>query len=174
MSELTGKKVAIFVETLYNDLEFWYPKIRLQEAGADVLVLGPKPGAVVKSKYGMPATADAAFGDYSADDLDALLVPGGYAPDHMRRSPEAVALVKDINEQNKPLAFICHAGWVLVSANVLKGRTVTSYFAIKDDVVNAGANWIDRDVVVDGNLVSSRTPDDLPVFMKAFIEKIAE
>jgi protease I len=170
MNELSGKRVAILVEDLYNDLEFWYPKIRLTEAGADVMVLGPTAGATYTSKYGIPAVADMAFADLRADSLQGLLVPGGYAPDRIRRSNDALALVKDTCTQNKPLAFICHAGWVLVSAGVLKGRRCTSFIAIKDDMVNAGCQWEDAAVVVDGNLISSRTPDDLPQFCAAFID----
>ncbi len=172
MNELSGKRVAILVENLYNDLEFWYPKIRLQEAGADVVVVGPKAGAVYTSKYGMPAVADMAFSELRADALQGLLVPGGYAPDRIRRSKEALTLVRDTCTQGKPLAFICHAGWVLISAGVLKGRHCTSYIAIKDDMVNAGCHWEDAAVVVDGNLISSRTPDDLPQFCAAFIDKL--
>ncbi len=172
MNELSGKKIAIFVEEYYNDLEFWYPKIRLTEAGAQVIVAGPSSGAQCKSKYGMPATADVGFADLDADALHGLVVPGGYAPDRIRRSRPALDLVKALCDLNKPVAFICHAGWVLISADVLKGVRCTSYSAIKDDMVNAGCLWEDNAVVRDRNFISSRTPDDLPQFCAAFIEML--
>lgn len=158
------------VANIYNELEFWYPKIRMTEAGATVLVAGAEAGATYKSKVGLEATTDTAYGNVSADDVDGIIIPGGFAPDFMRRDPDAVRLVADIFSQGKLVAFICHAGWLPISAKILKGRTCTSYFAIKDDMINAGVDWVDRDVVVDGNLVSSRTPDDLPAFCKAVVE----
>ncbi len=173
MSELQGKKVVLFVENTYNDLEFWYPKLRLLEAGAEVIVAGPEAGAVYKGKAGIPATADVAFQDVDPNSVDGVIVPGGYAPDLMRRNKAAVELVRKAFDQGKILAHICHAGWVLISAGVLKGMRSTSYAAIKDDMINAGALWEDAAVVVDKNLISSRTPDDLPVFCKAIIEQLA-
>ncbi len=173
MSELQGKKVVLYVENLYNDLEFWYPKLRLREADAEVIVAGPEAGAVYKSKFGMPATADVAFQDIDPNTIDGIIVPGGYAPDLMRRNEAAVALVRNAFELGIIIAHICHAGWVLISAGIVKGMRSTSYVAIKDDMVNAGALWEDAAVVVDKNLISSRTPDDLPVFCKAIIEQLA-
>ncbi|MFW5489130.1 MAG: type 1 glutamine amidotransferase domain-containing protein [Desulfovibrio sp.] len=158
------------VANLYNDLEFWYPKIRMTEAGAKVIVAGAKAGETYKSKIGLPATCDVAYGDISADKVDGIIIPGGYAPDFMRRDPAAVQLVADLDAQKKLVAFICHAGWLPISAKILKGRTCTSYFAIKDDMINAGVNWVDGEAVVDGNFVSSRTPDDLPAFCRAILE----
>lgn len=172
MSGIGGKRVAILVADHYNDLEFWYPKIRIQEAGGEALVVGPQKGGVCASKYGMPATPDAGFDQLGADDVNAVVVPGGYAPDIIRRYKGALDLVRGVFEQGKPVAFICHAGWVLISAGVLKGRRCTSFSAIKDDMVNAGALWEDAPVVVDGNLISSRTPDDLPHFCKALLEQL--
>lgn len=172
MNELNGKTVLLFVEDLYNDFEFWYPKFRMMEAGAGVVVAGPKAGSTYKSKYGVPAEADVAFSDVKLDKVDAIIIPGGYAPDLIRRNSHALALVSEACRRNLVIAYICHAGWVLISAGVLKGRTTTSVGAIKDDMVNAGAVWVDREVVVDGNLISSRTPDDLPAFCKAIINKM--
>ncbi len=169
MAELQGKKVAILVEELYNEHELWYPYYRLREAGAAVTRVGSGSAPIYKSKIGLPAPADASIDQVSADDFDGLVIPGGYAPDHMRRHAAMVALVKDIFAAGKPVGAICHAGWMLASAEVVRGRTLTSFFAIKDDLVHAGADWQDQEVVVDGNLITSRTPDDLPAFMKAYI-----
>ncbi len=171
--QLAGKKVFILVETTYNDLEFWYPYYRLKEAGAEVVVIGPVDGMIYSGKAGLPVKADAGMAEVTAADCDGLIIPGGYAPDHMRRHPAMVQLVKDCVEAGKVVAAICHAGWMLASAGVLKGRTVTAFFAIKDDLVHAGADFVDREVVVDGNIITSRTPDDLPPFMRAIIEKLA-
>jgi protease I len=167
--ELKGKKIVILVETFYNELEFWYPYYRLKEAGAKVLVVGSGSADSYKSKVGLPAHADTSAEHISVSDFDGVIIPGGYAPDYMRRYPAMVGLVKAFADAGKLVAAICHAGWMLVSADVVRGRTVTSYFSIKDDLVNAGSNWVDKDVVVDGNLVTSRTPDDLPAFMRAAI-----
>ena len=171
--QLAGKKVFILVETTYNDLEFWYPYYRLKEAGSEVVVIGPVGGMIYSGKAGLPVKADAGMAEVTAADCDGLIIPGGYAPDHMRRHPAMVQLVKDCVEAGKVVAAICHAGWMLASAGVLKGRTVTAFFAIKDDLVHAGADFVDREVVVDGNIITSRTPDDLPPFMRAIIEKLA-
>jgi protease I len=170
---LAGKKVFILVETIYNDLEFWYPYYRLKEAGAEVIVVGPMGGMVYNGKAGLPVKADAGMADVIAADCDGLIIPGGYAPDHMRRHPQMVQLVRDCVESGKIVAAICHAGWMLASADVLHGRTVTSFFAIKDDLVHAGATFVDQEVVVDGNIITSRTPDDLPPFMRAIISALA-
>lgn len=169
---INGKRVAILVADHYNDLEFWYPTIRVKEAGGEPLVIGPEKGKACASKYGMPATPDRSFDEVGPDDVNAVVVPGGYAPDIIRRHQAALDLVKGVFNQGKPVAFICHAGWVLVSANVLRGKRCTSFFAIKDDMVNAGGIWEDAPVVVDGNLISSRTPDDLPQFCQALLEQL--
>jgi protease I len=167
--ELSGKKIVILIETFYNEFEFWYPYYRLKEAGARVTVVGSGSAATYHSKAGLPADADVAAGDVSAADFDGVIIPGGYAPDHMRRHPAMVDLVKSFNQAGKLVAAICHAGWMLVSADIIRERKVTSYFSIKDDLVNAGGRWVDEEVVVDANLVTSRTPDDLPAFMRAVI-----
>ena len=171
--KLEGKKIFILVETIYNDLEFWYPYYRLKEAGAEVIVVGPMGGMVYTGKAGLTVKADAGMADVSAAECDGLIIPGGYAPDHMRRHPQMVQLVRNCVETGKVVAAICHAGWMLASADILQGRTVTAFFAIKDDLIHAGANFVDREVVVDGNIITSRTPDDLPAFMRSIIEKLA-
>lgn len=170
MRELTGKRFVVLIEELYNEHEFWYPKYRLLEAGAEVTVAGTKAGAEYRSKVGLAARADVSFADLSAANFDGVIVPGGYAPDYMRRSEACRNFVKAMDEQGKLVAFICHAGWVAVSAGILKGRKATSVGAIRDDMVNAGAVWEDAQVVCDRNMISSRTPDDMPAFMRAVIE----
>lgn len=171
--ELEGKKILILVETFYNEFEFWYPYYRLKEAGAAVTVVGSGSADTYTSKAGLAVTVDTTADRVSAADYDGVVIPGGYAPDHMRRYPAMVGLVKELAETGKLVAAICHAGWMLVSADIIRGRTVTSYFSIKDDLVNAGGNWVDEEAVVDGGLVTSRTPADLPAFMRAIIGVLA-
>ena len=167
--ELEGKKVAILIEQIFNDLEFWYPYYRLKEAGAQVVVVGSEAAQTYKGKSGTHGRSDTSADRISATDVDGIIIPGGYAPDHMRRNQAMVQLVRDLFEAGKVVAAICHGGWMLASAKVLKGRTVTSFFSIRDDLVHAGANFVDQEVVVDGKLITSRKPDDLPAFMKAII-----
>lgn len=171
--ELQGKKVAILIEDMFNIYEFWYPYYRLLEAGAEVVVVGSGRKGQFTGKPATEVKADVAADAVSAADFDGVVIPGGYAPDMMRRYPAMVKLVADAVTSGKMVASICHAGWMLCSAKVLKGRKVTSYFAIKDDMVHAGADWVDAAVVIDKNLVTSRTPDDLPVFMPAVIRVLA-
>ena len=172
--ELVGARVAILAEALYEDLELWYPYYRLREAGADVFVVGSGSSETYQSKHGYPVTVDAEADTVTASQFDAVIIPGGYSPDHMRRHPGMVKLVRDAHEQGKIVAAICHAGWMLASANVLRGRTATSFRSIKDDMVNAGATWVDREVVRDSNLVTARTPADLPAFMRTVIAALRE
>ena len=167
--ELNGKKILILVETFYNEFEFWYPYYRLKEAGAQVTVVGSGSAETYHSKAGLPASVDTTADAVSVADFDGVVIPGGYAPDHMRRYPAMVELVRGFAEAGKLVASICHAGWMVVSADIIRGRKVTSYFSIKDDLTNAGGQWVDEEVVVDGGLVTSRTPDDLPAFMQAII-----
>jgi protease I len=171
--DLKGKKIAILVENYYQELEVWYPLLRLREAGAEVETVGPAAGDTYKSKLGYPVKAGRAIADASAADYDALVIPGGWAPDHMRRNPKFAEIVRDMNAAAKPIGAICHGGWLLCSAGVLKGRRATSFFSIRDDMVNAGAIYVDEEAVVDGNLITSRIPDDLPAFCKAFIDAVA-
>ncbi len=171
---LSGKHIAVLVEDIYEDLELWYPVYRLREEGAKVSLVGPESGKTYTSKHGYPAKADRAAEDVSAADFDAVIIPGGYAPDRMRRDPAMVKLVAEAVEQDKLVAAICHGGWMLCSAGELSGRRVTSFSAIKDDLVNAGAEWVDKEVVRDGNLITSRKPDDLPAFLRSIIESFAE
>ncbi len=167
------KTIAAVVDDIYEDLELWYPRLRLEEAGWKVIVAGPVAGKTYTGKHGYPCRADAAFGDLRASDYDGLLVPGGFAPDRMRRDAHVLELAREIAGSGKLVAFICHAGWVLISAGLLKGRRATSTVGIRDDMVNAGATWVDAPLVVDGNLVSSRTPADLPQFARGMVDWLA-
>jgi protease I len=172
--ELAGKRIAILVDQLYQELEVWYPYYRLKEAGAEVVTLGAQAGETYPSKFGYPVVSDRSYDQASATDFDGVVIPGGYAPDHIRRHPRAVQFVKDLDAQGKLVAAICHGGWLLCSAGILKGRRATSFFAIKDDLIHAGAKWEDAETVVDGNLVTARKPDDLPAFCRAAIRILTE
>ncbi|MGI8988582.1 MAG: type 1 glutamine amidotransferase domain-containing protein [Bryobacteraceae bacterium] len=168
--ELSDKKIALLVDNMYQEMEVWYPYFRLQEAGARVIAVGATAGQTYTSKLGYPVKCERSYDEVNASDFDGIVIPGGYAPDHIRRHEKALRLVKDLDRAGKMVASICHGPWVLCSAGVLKGRRATSFFAIKDDVVNAGAKWEDSEVVVDGNLITSRKPEDLPAFCRAAIE----
>jgi len=170
---LNGKRVLFFAAPLYEDLELWYPKIRLEEEGAATVVagLGDK---TYQGKRGYPITPDTSVDQVSARDFDALVIPGGYAPDILRRHQKVLDLTREIFQAGKPVAFICHAGWVPISAGIVKGRRGTSVGAIKDDLVNAGMIWEDSPVVVDGNMITSRTPADLGPFCRAIIGALGD
>lgn len=170
---IEGKKVAILLEQIYEDPEFWYPYYRFLEAGADVTVIAPEIKEY-KSKYGYPARADLAAKDAGAADYDAVIIPGGYSPDHMRRSADLVAFLKAAYENGSVIAAICHGPWMLCSIGAAKGKAVTAFFSIKDDLVNAGATFADREVVRDGNIITSRTPKDLPAFCREIISALSE
>jgi protease I len=167
--QLAGKRAAVMIGPLFEDAEAIYPYYRLQEAGATVGLVGIDGGETVRGKKGIELVTDQAAADLLPDDLDLLVIAGGYGPDKLRTDQGVKELVRGLNEQNKPIAFICHAGWVPISAGIVEGRRVTSVPAIADDLRNAGAEWEDSEVVVDGNLVSSRRPPDLPAFMRALI-----
>ncbi len=172
--DLTGKRIAVLAENLYQDLELWYPVLRMREAGADVHVIGPKKGETYKSKNDYPVTADLGIDEAHMTTYNAVIIPGGYAPDLMRRHPGMIAFVREMFQAGKVVAAICHAGWVPISAGIYRGRTVTSFPSIKDDCINAGANWKDAEVVVDGTLITSRVPADLPAFCRAIIETLTK
>lgn len=166
------KKIVIFVEDVYEDIELWYPKIRLEEAGMQVAVAGSVAGQIYRGKHGYPCRADISFKEALERKWDGAIIPGGFAPDRVRRSVEVLTLVKTLHEAKKLVAFICHGGWVAISAKILKGKKATGTIAIKDDLENAGAVWVDESAVVDGNLVSSRTPADLAEFLKAILKVV--
>ena len=172
--ELKGKRAVVLVEQQYQEMEVWYPLYRLKEAGCQVTVVGPEAGKSYPSKLGYPAKSDKAAEDVRADDFDVVVIPGGFAPDFIRRSPPMIQLVADMAAKGKVIAAICHGPWVLCSTKALRGKKATCFFAIKDDVINAGANYVDAEVVRDGQLITSRKPDDLPAFMQAIFAALGE
>ncbi len=170
MSILAGKRVLIFVGNDYEDMELQYPKYRLIEAGAQVVVAGLEAGVVYKGKHGYPQVSHERIMDLEAADFDALVVPGGWMPDKLRRYDEVKRITKQIHDAGKCVASICHGPWIDISAGIVKGATYTSTPGLTDDLRNAGATWIDEPVVIDGNHVTSRRPDDLPAFCKGILE----
>ncbi len=166
------KKIAILVEDLYQVLEVWYPILRLQEEGIKVVMIGTGSKEVYNSKEGYPIKVDTSIQEAKPTDFDGVIIPGGYAPDILRRYEQVVNFVRRLYVDGRVVAAICHGGWLLVSAGILKGRKATSFFAIKDDLIAAGAQWFDREVVVDQNLVTSRKPEDLPRFVLEIIKLI--
>ena len=166
------KRIAILVENLYDDFELYYPYYRLLEEGFTVDLIGVKKGEAYKSKHGLPAMTTHAITDVKASDYDGLVIPGGFSPDYMRRSKDIIEFVRNLDALEKPIASICHGPWLMISACNIKGKKLTCYHSIKDDVVNAGALYVDEAVVVDGHYITSRTPKDLPVFVKMFISKL--
>lgn len=174
MESLTGKKVLMFVDHVYEDLELWYPKLRLIEEGAQVVVAGPEAGKVYEGKNGYPCKSDVSYDNVEEKDFDGLVIPGGFAPDKLRRVDKVLELTKQFNTNKKLVAHICHAGWITISAKIMKGYKCTSTPGIKDDIENAGAIWVDEPLVIDRNMVSSRKPDDLPQFCKGIIEVLSK
>lgn len=166
-------RVAVLIADLYEDSELIYPYYRLLEEGHEVDLVGCEAGVEHHGKRGTSMTSTAAAPNVNASDLDALVVPGGYSPDHMRRCRALVDLVRQVGQSGKPVGAICHGPWMLVSAGLLDGRTATSFFSIRDDVINAGAHWVDEETVRDGNLITARSPADLPSFMRAFLDVMA-
>lgn len=166
---LQGKRIAVLAEDYVEDIELQYPYWRMREAGAEVVIVGAPGASTHFTKHEAPITVDAGADTVAATDFDAVIIPGGYAPDRMRRHPEMLDFVRRMNDKGGVVAMICHAGWVPISAGILKGKRATSFYSIKDDMVNAGVQWVDEPVVVDGNLISSRSPDDLPQFCIAII-----
>src|SRR5438445_1142556 len=172
--ELQNIRAAVLVEQQYQEMEVWYPIFRLREAGCNVTVVGPEAGKEYPSKLGYPCKSDKAAKDCRAEDYEAVVVPGGFAPDFMRRSEAMIRFVSNMAEQGKVVAAICHGPWVLCSTQALKGKKATCFMAIKDDVINAGAKYTDAEVVRDGNLITSRKPDDLPAFVQTLLQAVRE
>lgn len=156
------------VDDEFEDLELWYPVLYLRGEGVEVMLAGMEKGRTYMGKYGVPAVTEIAFDAINPSEYDGILVPGGWAPDKLRRYPKVLEMVRHMDEHKKPIGQICHAGWVLISADILNGKNVTSTPGIKDDMTNAGAIWHDEPVIVDGHLISSRRPPDIPYYMKAF------
>jgi protease I len=170
MGKLEGKKVLMFVEDYFEDLELFYPKIFLKGEGAEVIVAGKEKDQLYHGKNGLKIKPDKSLDEVDEKDFDGLVIPGGYCPDKLRRIDKVLQLTRDFDKAGKLIAHICHAGWVPVSAGIMKGRKSTSFFAIKDDLINAGADWVDEPIVIEKNLVSSRGPDDLPQFCNGIAE----
>ncbi|HXR05319.1 MAG TPA: type 1 glutamine amidotransferase domain-containing protein [Verrucomicrobiae bacterium] len=164
-----SKTLLAFLDEAYEDLELWYPKLRLEEAGYALKCAAPEKKTYT-GKHGYPAQADLLLKDARSKDFCGLLVPGGFMPDKLRRDPKVLSLTREFFEQGKLVAFICHGGWIPISAKILKGKRATGSRGIKDDLENAGAHWVDAPVVVDGNLISSRTPRDLAPFAAAMVK----
>jgi protease I len=171
---LDGKRVLIFVDDVYEDLELWYPKLRLEEAGAVCTVAGPQAGKQYAGKHGYPCVSDAAISEVDDADFDGLVCPGGFAPDKLRRFDKVKQLTKAFDDSGRLVAAICHGGWIPISAGVYDGVRTTGSPGIKDDLVNAGAVWEDAAVVVDRHFVSSRKPDDLPEFCRGILQVMCE
>ncbi|TVQ33702.1 MAG: type 1 glutamine amidotransferase [Phycisphaeraceae bacterium] len=167
---LSGKRALAFVGDIYEDLELLYPRLRLLEEGAQVTLAGQESaGRVYKGKYGYPIASDARVSEIDPSHFDILVIPGGFMPDKLRRDADVLRITRAMHEAGRPVAHICHGGWIPISAGVVRGLTVTSTPGIRDDLVNAGAEWVDREVVVDRNHITSRRPDDLPAFCRAII-----
>jgi len=171
---LKGKKVVLLAENHYQELELWVPYYRLKEEGAEVVVVGTGSSRTYTSKLGYPVDVNKEAKEIDMSKYDGVVIPGGYAPDLMRRYPEMVRIVKEAHQKGKVIAAICHAGWMLASAGIVKGKKVTGFMAIKDDLINAGANYVDEEVVTDGNLITSRKPDDLPAFCREIIAALSK
>jgi protease I len=167
------QKILLFVADEYEDLELQYPKYRLREAGKKVVIAGEKKESY-KGKHGYPCTVDVTFKEIRVDDFDALVIPGGYAPDKLRKIPKVLEITSKFASQKKLIAFICHAGWIPISARILKGVRCTSYISIKEDILNAGGKWVDKSVVIDRHFISSRFPEDLPDFCSAILNHLAQ
>lgn len=172
--DLDDRHVAVLVDKSFEDLEFWVPVMRLREEGADVTVAGRDADVTFTGKHGLTATTEVAARDLEVDDLDAVVVPGGWAPDKLRRDQGVLDLVRGMDAQDKILAFICHAGWVAISAGLLEGGRVTGSTGIKDDALNAGAEWIDEAAFRDGNLVWGRVVKDIPAFCHTLVSALKE
>ncbi|HZD17179.1 MAG TPA: type 1 glutamine amidotransferase domain-containing protein [Actinomycetota bacterium] len=171
---LTGRRVAVLLEEGFEDLEFWVTVMRLREEGAEVTIVGTRGGTEHRGKHALTAVTDVAAGEVSADDVDALVVPGGWAPDKLRRSEEVISLLRKIHDQGKVVGMICHAGLVGISAGIVAGRRATGSLGIRDDLVNAGATWVDVPALRDGNLVWGRVVDDIPAFCRQLVDALAE
>jgi len=172
-TSLAGKHFLAFVGDIYEDLELWYPKLRMIEAGAKFTIAGPQANVTYSGKNGYPCTSDVAIQDVTSQAFDAVLLPGGFMPDKLRRDPKVLQLIQEFDQAGKCIAAICHGGWLAISAKVYQGVKVTGSPGIKDDLINAGAIWHDAAVVVDRHHVSSRKPDDLPDFCRAIIEIVS-
>jgi deglycase len=171
--DLHGKKIAVLVADQYQELEVWYPLLRFREDGAETVAVGGESGKTYTSKKGYPVVADTSIAEIQAADFDAVVIPGGWAPDFLRQDARMVNFVREMDRAGKVVAAICHAGWMLTSADIVRGRKATCFKAIKDDLVHAGARYVDEEVAVEGNLITSRMPTDLPAFCREIAKALA-
>lgn len=172
--QLESRKVLIFVGDDYEDLELWYPRLRLAEAGAEVVVAGERAPHTYRGKHGYPCEAQATIAELRADDFDAVVIPGGWMPDKLRRNPKVLDLVRGFHDAGRPVAAICHGPWINASAGICRGVRMTGSAGLRDDIIHAGARWADEPVVVDGHVITSRKPDDLPDFCRELINALAQ
>lgn len=166
------KKIAILIENLFDERELLYPYYRLMEEGYEVHLVGTEKDTIYTGKSNLTEKSTHSSKEVKAEDYAAVIIPGGYSPDHMRRSIDTINFVKEMDKQNKPIAAICHGPWMMASCCDLKGKKLTAFYSIKDDLTNAGAEYVDQEVAIDGNLITSRTPKDLVAFVKAIIEMV--
>jgi len=171
--DLRGRRVAVLVDDQYQELEVWYPLLRFREDGAETVAVGAEAGKTYSSKKGYPVVADKSAAEVDAAHFDAVVIPGGWAPDALRQNERMVCFVRDMDRAGKVVAAICHAGWMLTSADIVRGRKVTCFKAIKDDMIHAGGKYVDEEVAVDGNLITSRMPIDLPAFCREIAKALA-
>lgn len=171
--DLHGKKIAVLVADQYQEMEVWYPLLRFREDSVETEAVGAEAGKTYYSKKGYPVVADKSLADIHASDYDAVVIPGGWAPDTLRQDQRVLKFVREMHETGRVVAAICHAGWVLTSADIVRGRKATCFKAIKDDLIHAGANYVDSEVVVDGNIITSRMPTDLPAFCREITKALA-
>jgi protease I len=171
--DLRGKRIAVLVDDLYQELEVWYPLLRFREEGAETVAVGAEAKKTYSSKKGYSVVSDKSVAEVDAAHFDAVVIPGGWAPDALRQNERMVRFVRDMNRAGKVVGAICHAGWMLTSADIVRGRKVTCFKAIKDDMIHAGGNYVDEEVAVDGNLITSRMPADLPAFCREIAKALA-
>ncbi|PYV16970.1 MAG: protease [Acidobacteria bacterium] len=171
--DLRGKKIAVLVADQYQELEVWYPLLRFREDGAATVAVGAESGKTYASKKGYPVVADVSIAAVRVADFDAVIIPGGWAPDFLRQDERMVGFVREMDRARKVVAAICHAGWMLASADIVRGRKATCFKAIKDDLIHAGSSYVDEEVAVDGNLITSRMPTDLPAFCREIAKALA-
>src|SRR5271157_46957 len=170
--DLEGKRIAVLAADLYQEMEIWYPLLRFREEGWETVAVGAEAGKTYASKKGYPVVADKSIAEIRAEDFDAVIIPGGWAPDALRQDERILNFVREMDKAGKVVAAICHAGWVLCSADILRGRQATCFKAIKDDMIHAGAQYVDEEVVVHGNLITSRMPTDLPAFCREIVKAL--
>lgn len=174
MNQSAAQRILIFAGEDYEDLELWYPRLRLEEAGFGVTLAGLERGKTYRGKHGYPCVSDASIGEIESSQFDGVICPGGWMPDKLRREPKVLELIREFDGDQKLIAAICHGGWMPISAGVYRGVKTTGSPGIKDDLVNAGCEWIDAEVVVDAHHITSRRPSDLPAFCREILKYLGQ